>query len=75
MLKKVIFYSLFFTSFFIFSQTKEQVKEIKKANNTQQLKNIEESTKLRLTKAKAKALAMAQIKGWPITYVEKGSFH
>ena len=75
MLKKVIFYSLFFTSFFIFSQTKEQVKEIKKANNTQQLKNIEESTKLRLTKAKAKALAMAQIKGWPITYVENGSFH
>ena len=61
MLKKVIFYSLFFTSFFIFSQTKEQVKEIKKANNTQQLKNIEESTKLRLTKAKAKALALAQI--------------
>ena len=60
---------------FVFSQTEEQIREIKKANNTQELKKIEDSSKLRLTEAKEKALAMAQIKGWPITFTENGSFH
>jgi len=74
-LKKPLIFSLFLLSSFAFSQTKEQIKEIKKANNSQQLKNIEESSRLRLTEAKEKALAMAQIKGWPITFTENGSFH
>ena len=74
-IKKPLIFSLFLMSSVIFSQTKEQIKEIKKANNTEQLKNIEESSKLRLTEAKEKALAMAQIKGWPITFTENGSFH
>ena len=73
--KKPLIFSLFLMSSLIFSQTKDQIKEIKKANNTQQLKNIEESSKLRQTEAKEKALAMAQIKGWPITFTENGSFH
>tara|TARA_B100000787_G_scaffold133180_1_gene102028 strand:- start:500 stop:3817 length:3318 start_codon:yes stop_codon:yes gene_type:complete len=60
---------------FVLSQTKQEVKEIKKSNNTSQLKKIEESSRLRLTEAKEKALAMAQIKGWPITFTENGSFH
>ena len=74
-IKKPLIFSLFLMSSVIFSQTKEQIKEIKKANNTEQLKNIEESSKLRLTEAKEKALQMAQIKGWPITFTENGSFH
>ena len=74
-LKKPLIFSLFLLSSFAFSQTKDQIKEIKKANNTEQLKKIEESSKLRLTEAKEKALAMAQIKGWPITFTENGSFH
>ena len=73
--KKLLFFSLFLSITFVVSQTKDQIKEIKKANNTQQLKNIEESSKLRQTEAKEKALAMAQIKGWPITFTENGSFH
>ena len=73
--KKLLFFSLFLSITFVVSQTKDQIKEIKKANNTEQLINIEESSKLRLTEAKEKALAMAQIKGWPITFTENGSFH
>ena len=73
--KKLLVFSLFLSITFVVSQTKDQIKEIKKANNTEQLINIEESSKLRLTEAKEKALAMAQIKGWPITFTENGSFH
>jgi len=74
-LKKLLVFSLFLSITFVVSQTKDQIKEIKKANNTEQLINIEESSKLRLTEAKQKALQMAQIKGWPITFTENGSFH
>ena len=45
--KKPLIFSLFLMSSLIFSQTKDQIKEIKKANNTEQLINIEESSKLR----------------------------
>jgi len=42
-LKKLAVFSLLLSANFVFSQTEEQIVEIKKANNTQELKNIEES--------------------------------
>ena len=62
-------------NYFYFSQTEEQIIEIKKANNTQELKNIEESSRLIQEEAKEKALAMASVKGWEITYTKDGSLY
>ena len=74
-LKKLAVLSLLLSVNFVFSQTEEQIKEIKKANNIEQLKNIEESTRLIQVEAKEKALEMASINGWAITYVEDGSLY
>ena len=68
-LKKLAVFSLLLSANFVFSQTEEQIIEIKKANNTQELKNIEESSMLIQVEAKEKALEMASLKGWAITYV------
>ena len=73
--KKLLFFSFFLSTFFVFSQTPEQIIEIKKANNTQKLKNIEESSRQIHLEAKEKALEMASQKGWAITYVEDGSLY
>ena len=61
-LKKLAVFSLLLSANFVFSQTEEQIIEIKKANNTQELKNIEESSRLIQVEAKEKALAMASLK-------------
>ena len=74
-LKKLAVFSLLLSANFVFSQTEEQIIEIKKANNTQELKNIEESSMLIQVEAKEKALEMASLKGWAITYVEDGSLY
>ena len=74
-LKKLSVFSLLLSANFVFSQTEEQIIEIKKANNTQELKNIEESSMLIKVGAKEKALEMASLKGWAITYVEDGSLY
>ena len=74
-LKKLAVFSLLLSANFVFSQTEEQIIEIKKANNTQELKNIEESSMLIQVEAKEKALEMAYLKGWAITYVEDGSLY
>ena len=73
--KKLIIFSFFIGSSFVFSQTPEQIREIKKANNTQVLKNIEESSRQIQIEAKEKALEMASQKGWAITYVEDGALY
>ena len=36
--KTLLTFSFFLTTFFVFSQTEEQIREIKKANNTEELK-------------------------------------
>ena len=65
---------LMFTPF-VFSQTKQQVEEIRKTSNLSKLKTIETKTKEQKTNAKKEALDMAQIKGWPVTYSENGSLY
>ncbi len=72
---RIFFTFLLLTTSVVFSQTDQQIREIKNVNNSSKLKSIEESSKLRQSEAKEKALAMAQIKGWPLTYEENGSFH
>ena len=66
---------LVFTTTLTFSQTKKQIEKIQQETNLANLRSIEESSKIRVTEAKEKALQMAQIKGWPITFTENGSFH
>tara|TARA_R110001632_G_scaffold140060_1_gene255924 strand:+ start:31590 stop:34892 length:3303 start_codon:yes stop_codon:yes gene_type:complete len=66
---------LFSTTFFAFSQTIEQIKEIKTKSNLENLKKLESRLKLKATQEKQKALALAQMNGWPITYTENGSYH
>ena len=39
--KKLLVFSLFLSITFVVSQTKDQIKEIKKANNTEQLKKLQ----------------------------------
>ena len=73
--KKLLVFSLLLSTTFSISQTQEQILEIKKANNTQELKNIEESSRLIQVEAKEKALAMASVKGWEITYTKDGSLY
>jgi subtilisin-like proprotein convertase family protein len=73
--KKLLFSLFFLSTSFVFSQTAEQIIEIKKANNTQELRNIEESSRQILIDAKEKALEMAPQKGWAITYVEDGALY
>ena len=73
--KKLLFSLFFLSTSFIFSQTAEQIIEIKKANNTQELRNIEESSRQISIEAKEKALEMASQKGWAITYVEDGALY
>ena len=58
--KKLLFSLFFLSTSFIFSQTAEQIIEIKKANNTQELRNIEESSRQISIEAKEKALEMAR---------------
>ena len=66
---------LVFITTLSFSQTKKQIEKIKEETNIANLRSIEESSKIRVTEAKEKALQMAQIKGWPVTFTENGSFH
>lgn len=66
---------LVFITTLTFSQTKKQIEKIQQETNLANLRSIEESSKIRVTEAKEKALQMAQIKGWPITFTENGSFH
>ena len=73
--KILLTFSFFLTTFFVFSQTEEQIREIKKANNTEELKYIEESSRQIHLEAKEKALEMASLKGWAITYVEDGNLY
>jgi len=73
--KILLTFSFFLTTFFVFSQTEEQIREIKKANNTEELKYIEESSRQIHLEAKEKALEMASQKGWAITYVEDGALY
>lgn len=73
--KKPLFSLFFLSTSFVFSQTAEQITEIKKANNTQELRNIEESSRQISIEAKEKALEMASQKGWAITYVEDGALY
>ena len=54
--KKLLIFSFFLSTSIVFSQTQEQIREIKKANNTQELKNIEESSRQVHLEAKEKAL-------------------
>ena len=71
----VLTFLLVFITTLSFSQTKKQIEKIKQETNIVNLRSIEESSKIRVTEAKEKALQMAQIKGWPITFTENGSFH
>ena len=73
--KKIAFFFLFLSTTIVVSQTKKQIEKIKQETNLVNLRSIEESSKIRVTEAKEKALQMAQIKGWPITFTENGSFH
>lgn len=72
--KPILLGCLMFSSF-VFSQTKQQVEEIRKTYNLSKLKTIENTTKEQKSNAKKEALDMAQIKGWPVTYTENGSFY
>ena len=71
----VLTFLLVFITTLSFSQTSKQIEKIKQETNIVNLRSIEESSKIRVTEAKEKALQMAQIKGWPITFTENGSFH
>ena len=73
--KKIAFFFLFLSTTIVVSQTKKQIEKIKQETNLVNIRSIEESSKIRVTEAKEKALQMAQIKGWPITFTENGSFH
>ena len=72
--KPILLGCLMFSSF-VFSQTKQQAEKIRKTYNLSKLKTIENTTKEQKTNAKKEALDMAQIKGWPVTYTENGSFY
>ena len=66
---------LFSTTFFAFSQSIEQVNEIKKKSNVVKLKDLEKKLKKQQLLEKEKALTLAQMNGWPITFTENGSYH
>lgn len=63
-------------SSFVFSQTVTQVQEIKTKTNVEKLKTLEKKFQLEQSRNKQRALTLAQINGWPITYTgQNGSFH
>ncbi len=62
-------------SFFAFSQKANQVKEIQKEYDLTKLKNLEKKFQKKQSLEKQKATSLAQINGWPLTYIENGSYH
>ncbi|MFK7787415.1 MAG: S8 family serine peptidase [Crocinitomicaceae bacterium] len=60
---------------FLFGQTIEQKTEITKEYNQDKLSKLESEFKGKSEKAKKRALELAEIKGWPLTYTTaEGSF-
>lgn len=74
-INNIILVLCFFLTTIVFSQTKEEVREITKTYNISNLKTLEKTLKEQELTAKNKALVMAETKGWPVTYTEDGSFH
>lgn len=74
-IRLVLTVCLFSSTFYAFSQSLEQVNEIKKKSNVVKLKDLEKKLKKQQLLEKEKALTLAQMNGWPITFTENGSYH